>query len=161
PIFKWFEKWCNDEFRHGEAFALLMRANPHLLKGANTYWVKFFLLAVFATMYIRDHNRPAFHDALGLDPKEYGHEVFKVTTEISKQCFPVTIDLENPKFYERLEELRRISDRLEAAKAQGGVIGRVKQAGHIATAGVTFARLFFMRSHQNTLPDTSRLEPAW
>ncbi|MEO0728819.1 MAG: magnesium-protoporphyrin IX monomethyl ester (oxidative) cyclase, partial [Pseudomonadota bacterium] len=161
PIFKWFEKWCNDEFRHGEAFALLMRANPHLLKGANTYWVKFFVLAVFATMYIRDHNRPAFHDALGLDPKAYGHEVFKVTTEISKQCFPVTVDLENPKFYERLEELRVISDKIEAAKTKGGVVGGIQRAAYTAAAGATFMRLYFMRGKGNELPATSRLEPAW
>ena len=161
PIFKWFEKWCNDEFRHGEAFALLMRANPKLLSGVNRYWVRFFLLAVFATMYIRDHARPAFHEALGLDPTEYGKQVFRITTEISKQVFPITLDIDNPKFYELLEQLRNASDKLYAAREQGGLVGGLKRIGYTAVAGFHFARLYFMPAQNNELPVKSRLEPAW
>ncbi len=161
PIFKWFEKWCNDEFRHGEAFALLMRANPKVLTGANKLWVRFFLLAVFATMYVRDHARPAFHKALQIDPAEYGFKVFHLTQDIARQVFPVSLDLDNPAFKAGLDRLLALNDRISAARARGGFVGRVQVA--VAGVGVaaTFARLFLMRPKTHALPDRTRLQPAW
>lgn len=161
PIFKWFEKWCNDEFRHGEAFALLMHANPDLLRGTNKFWVRFFVLAVFATMYVRDHQRPAFHKALDIDPAEYGFEVFRITTEISKQCFPITLDLDNPAFKRNLDALLRINSDLSKAKAKGGVMGKIAQGWHTSRAFARFARLYVMRVKPNAIPQQIRLSPVW
>ena len=161
PIFRWFERWCNDEFRHGEAFALIMRANPHLLRGHNKLWIRFFLLAVFATMYVRDHDRPLMHEAFDMDPGAYDFDVFRITTEISKQVFPLSLDIENPKFRAGLERLRRIAVAVKAAKARGGAVGAVRRAGLACAAAVTFARLYALPVLRHDLPAQVCMAPAW
>jgi len=161
PIFRWFERWCNDEFRHGESFALIMRANPHLLRGGNRLWIKFFLLAVYATMYVRDHTRPMLHEAMGLDTDEYDYTVFRITTEISKQVFPLSLDTDNPKFRAGLERLFQISKANDDAKLKGGVSGLLTQAVCVVQAAWTFGRLFMMDTLEHELPANIRMQPSW
>ena len=162
PIFKWFEKWCNDEFRHGEAFALLMRANPQLLTGINKYWVKFFLLAVFATMYVRDHQRPHFHEALGIDPTEYGYKVFKITSEISRQVFPLELDIDNPAFFAGLEKLRKINDRNSEWQQEGWHDSEDRQAPDGRGGRIYLpAALPACRRRPTNCPRDIRLAPTW
>ena len=159
PIFLWFEKWCNDEFRHGEAFALLMRSDSLLLKGVNLLWIKFFLLAVFATMFVRDHKRPMLHKALNLSPTEYDMQVFEITTEISKQVFPVLLDIKNPIFLKNLKKLSHLNEQLEQCGTKG--LFSIRRLVLFVKLGVCFARLFFMKSLVNKLPEDFRVKPSW
>jgi magnesium-protoporphyrin IX monomethyl ester (oxidative) cyclase len=159
PIFKWFKEWCADEFRHGDAFALLMRANPDLLRGANRLWIKFFLLSVYATMYVRDHARPAFHAALGLDPTEYDYAVFRICSEISKQTFPMTLDIDHPRFRAGFARLAEITAAMAAGS--GGLIGGLKRAALGLEAAAILIGLYVLPTVPNETPATVRLAPVW
>jgi magnesium-protoporphyrin IX monomethyl ester (oxidative) cyclase len=161
PIFKWFERWCNDEFRHGESFALMMRADPKLLTGLNTLWIRFFLLAVYATMYVRDHTRPMLHKAMGLESDAYDYRVFDVCSEITKQVFPLVLDTNNPKFRAGLEKLFAYSKKVDDAKAKGGLGSWVTRGLCAAGAALTFGRLFLMPVKKNALPASVRVAPVW
>ena len=161
PIFKWFKEWCADEFRHGDAFALLMRANPKLLKSGNRLWIKFFLLSVYATMYVRDHARPAFHKALGLDPTEYDYAVFRICSEISKQTFPLILDIDNPRFRAGFDRLAKITASMSAAGRRGGLAAKLSNVGLALQAAAVLIGLYCLPSVPNAAPASVRLSPVW
>ncbi len=161
PIFRWFERWCNDEFRHGESFALMMRAQPQLLSGLNKLWIRFFILAVYATMYVRDHGRPLLHEAMGMDTTTYDMQVLRVTNEICRQVFPVELDIEHPAFKQGLDRLCAISQAHALAKARGGLWGKLQALGHAARGVLAFAGLYLRPVKTQALPEKIRCEPVW
>ncbi len=162
PIFKWFREWCNDEFSHGEAFALLMKTDPALTQSRqNRLWIKFFLTAVYSTMWIRDHQRPEFHKALGVDPAWYGQEVFAKTSAISTQVFPFTLDIDHPRWIPTLNRMQAANVSIAAGRRAGGIGGWLTRMGGTARAAVGFVSLLTIPVIGNAVPDSPRMEPAY
>ncbi|CAM4062836.1 magnesium-protoporphyrin IX monomethyl ester (oxidative) cyclase [Palleronia rufa] len=162
PIFKWFKEWCNDEFSHGEAFALLMRTDPKITGSfANRLWIRFFLTAVYSTMWVRDHARPRFHEALGVDIDWYDMAVFEKTNVIARQAFPVELDIAHPRFVKGCKAMERAVREMDAAKARGGAGGLAGRIGAGARAAAAFLSIYTIPVKKNRVPDSVRLEPAY
>jgi magnesium-protoporphyrin IX monomethyl ester (oxidative) cyclase len=162
PIFKWFREWCNDEFSHGEAFALLMRTDPKLTTSfPNKLWIRFFLTAVYSTMYVRDHARPEFHKALGVDIEWYDQEVFRKTSTIARQVFPVEIDIDHPRWLPNLRRMRDAFGQMDAAKRKGGIGGWISHKLASAKAATTFVALYTIPVIKREPPKDVRLEPVY
>jgi magnesium-protoporphyrin IX monomethyl ester (oxidative) cyclase len=115
PIFLFFENWCQDENRHGDFFDAIMKAQPQFLTGWKAkLWSRFFLLSVFATMYLNDIQRSDFYRSLGLDAREYDIHVIRKTNETAGRVFPVILNVDHPEFYQRLDICTKNNEKLAA-----------------------------------------------
>jgi magnesium-protoporphyrin IX monomethyl ester (oxidative) cyclase len=115
PIFRFFENWCQDENRHGDFFDAIMKSQPSILNDWKAkLWCRFFLLSVFATMYLNDIQRSGFYEALGLDAREYDIHVIRKTNETAGRVFPLVLDVDKPEFFERLDICTQNTDKLVA-----------------------------------------------
>jgi len=104
PIFRFFESWCQDENRHGDFFAAVLKSQKHLLNNFESkLWCKFFLLSVYVTMYLNDIQRSQFYSTIGLDARQFDKYVIVKTNQSAGTLFPVIYDIENPQFFELME----------------------------------------------------------
>jgi magnesium-protoporphyrin IX monomethyl ester (oxidative) cyclase len=101
------------------------------------------------------------HHAMGLDSTDYDMKVLAITSEITKQVFPFTLDLDHPKFKAGLDQLVQVQADVNAARARGGIAGKLAIAGCAVRGALTFAKLFFLPVRNHTLPAQVRMAPTW
>jgi len=148
PIFRFFENWCQDENRHGDFFDAVMRSQPQMLNDWKAkLWCRFFLLSVFATMYLNDVQRAGFYACIGLNAREYDTYVIQQTNETAGRVFPIVLDVENPEFYERLETCVRTNERLREIVTSSAPkwLQFFQKLPHYLANGWQFLRLFLMK----------------
>jgi magnesium-protoporphyrin IX monomethyl ester (oxidative) cyclase len=148
PIFKFFENWCQDENRHGDFFDAILRANPQFLSDWKArLWCRFFLLSVFATMYLNDLQRAKFYAAIGLEARGYDLEVIRKTNWTAGRVFPVVLNVEHPQFERLLDACA--AHHLQIIRIGEGrgakFLKRLRQMPHVIAIGFNLLRLYLMR----------------
>ena len=148
PIFRFFENWCQDENRHGDFFSAIMKSQPQFLNDWKAkLWCRFFLLSVFATMFLNDLQRSGFYASLGLDARDYDIHVIKKTNESSGKVFPVILNVEHPDFFKHMDAAADASLAMtEISKSsQPKPLKLLRQLPHVAKIGAKMVQLYFMK----------------
>ncbi|MEO0762936.1 MAG: magnesium-protoporphyrin IX monomethyl ester (oxidative) cyclase, partial [Pseudomonadota bacterium] len=78
--------------------------------------------------------------------------------EISRQCFPIELDLSDA-FYADCARLADMNNRMSACGS--GIGGKLRRAGLAVRAGAIFAKMYLRPVKRNDLPADVRLEPVW
>ncbi|WAL61475.1 magnesium-protoporphyrin IX monomethyl ester (oxidative) cyclase [Thermocoleostomius sinensis] len=151
PIFRFFENWCQDENRHGDFFDAIMKSQPQFLNDWKArLWSRFFLLSVFATMYLNDIQRSEFYRAIGLDAREYDIHVIRKTNETAGRVFPVILNVDHPVFF-KLMDVSAAANLKIAAIANSSApnwLKTLRKLPHMASIAVNLLRLYLMKPIQ-------------
>ncbi|MEM6425213.1 MAG: magnesium-protoporphyrin IX monomethyl ester (oxidative) cyclase [Cyanobacteria bacterium P01_H01_bin.119] len=148
PIFRFFENWCQDENRHGDFFDAIMKSQPQFLNDWRAkLWCRFFLLSVFATMFLNDIQRKDFYTALGLDAREYDVHVIRKTNETAGRVFPVILNVDHPEFFGKLDKCTRNNEKLGAiaASSQPAPVKLLRKLPLYASSALELVKLYFMK----------------
>jgi len=113
PLFEYFENWCQDESRHGDFLAAILKARPELLTDLPArLWSRFFCLSVYITMYLNDHQRSAFYESLGMNTTQFNQHVIIETNKTTERIFPEVPDVEHPEFFQRMDRMVALNEKL-------------------------------------------------
>ena len=148
PIFNFFENWCQDENRHGDFFDAVMRAQPYTLIGIRArLWCRFFLLSVFATMYLNDIQRTGFYEMLGFNTRDFEREVINKTNRSAGKVFPIILDVDHPSFYPRLEQCLLNNEKIGVISASNAPspIKLLKKLPHYLSNAIQLISLYFVK----------------
>jgi magnesium-protoporphyrin IX monomethyl ester (oxidative) cyclase len=148
PIFRFFESWCQDENRHGDFFDAIMKAQPDILNDWKArLWCRFFLLSVFATMYLNDLQRADFYASIGLNAREYDKQVIDKTNETAARVFPIILDVDKPEFYERLEICLKNNQKLREVDSSQGpkFLKSLRKLPAFLSNGWQFLKLYLIK----------------
>lgn len=156
PIFSFFENWCQDENRHGDFFDAIMKAQPSILNDWKArLWCRFFLLSVFATMYLNDLQRADFYKALGIDARDYDIDVIRETNATAGRVFPLVLNVDHPDFFRLMDEVAASYLKIVNAPASNEpkLLKTLKRLPHILSIGLKMIQLYLMKPI-----DTAHLE---
>ncbi|GAC1581882.1 MAG: hypothetical protein NVS3B7_17120 [Candidatus Elarobacter sp.] len=107
PIFRYFDEWCKDERRHSRFFALMLRSQPDFMRGRkNRFAIKFFTLAVYVTMYLRDAEATVY-SRLGIDWEKFDVKVINETERAAREVWGLGIRTDSRFFLSCLRRMAR------------------------------------------------------
>ncbi|MGB8267000.1 MAG: magnesium-protoporphyrin IX monomethyl ester (oxidative) cyclase [Candidatus Velthaea sp.] len=121
PIFKYFDEWCKDERRHSRFFALMMRSQPQFLRGRrNRFAIKFFTIAVYVTMYLRDFESTVYA-RLGMDWEKFDLKVINETEQAAREVWGLGIRTRSRFFLGCLRAMARNNTKNRAGREATGL----------------------------------------